>query len=94
MIFTYDSWLTMLIIALCLALLLTPLAFYFPRGFRAFAIICAFLMIANGCSHLLGTFLGHTFSDIRFSRPMPGTYSSPTMITAAVYLLVRAWVST
>jgi hypothetical protein len=86
--FTFRAWLSGLIVALVIAMLATPLAFRAPRSFRVVAVVCAVFMILNGLNHLLGTALGHTFSDIRFARPMPGTYSSPPMIAAAVYLLV------
>ena len=89
--FTFEAWLAGLIIALGAAFLLTPLAFHFPRAFRPLAILCAVLMIINGCGHLVGTALGRTFSDIHFARPMPGTYSSPFMIAAAIYLLICSW---
>lgn len=86
--FTFETWITGLIAAICVALLLTPLAFRAPRVFRPIAIVMAVLMLLNGCSHIAGTILGHTFNDIQFPRPMPGTYSSPVMITAAVYLII------
>ena len=86
--FKYSVWLVGLIVGLSVALMLSPLAFHFPREFRPFAIGGAVLMVLNGIGHLLGTIAGHTFNGIRFPRPMPGTYSSPTMIAAAIYLLM------
>ena len=88
--FSFPVFVGALSAALAIALLLTPLAFRHPRGFRPFAIICAVLMILNGCNHIGGTILGHSFADIAFPRPMPGTYSSPTMIAASIYVLFAA----
>jgi hypothetical protein len=91
--FAFESWLSGLAIALGIAFLVSPLAFRWPKAFRPIAIIGAILMILNGANHLVGTLMGHTFYDIRFARPMPGTYSSPSMIAAAVYVLLVAFQS-
>ena len=86
-VFTYRRWMIQLVAAIALAVLLTPLSVHLPQVFRPIAAIAAVAMILNGLSHLVGTMLGHTFRDIRIPRPMPGTWSSPAMIAAAVYLL-------
>ncbi len=86
-VFTYRRWMIQLIAAIAIAVLLTPLSIHLPGVFRPIAAITAVAMILNGLSHLAGTIVGHTFRDIRIPRPMPGTYSSPAMIAAAVYVL-------
>lgn len=87
-VFGYGEWLTGLVVVVCCLLLLTPLAYEAPRVMKAFALPLGVIIgILNGCGHLTGTLLGHTFSDIRFSRPMPGTYSSPLLIAAGLNLL-------
>lgn len=86
-VFSTKVWLTRLAVAIAISFLLTPLAFHFPRTFRPLATLAAIAMLLNGVSHLAGTMLGHTFGDIRFQRPMPGTYSSPVLIAASIYLL-------
>jgi hypothetical protein len=85
--FTFAFWLSGLAVAIGIAFVVSPIAFRWPRAFRPFAVLSAVLMILNGVNHIVGTILGHTFSDISFASPMPGTYSSPTMIAAAVYVL-------
>ena len=86
-IFTYRRWLMQLVVAMAIAVLLTPLSVHLPGVFRPIAATAAVAMILNGLSHLVGTMRGYTFRDIRIPRPMPGTYSSPAMIAAAAYVL-------
>jgi hypothetical protein len=86
-VFTYRRWMIQLIAAIAIAVLLTPLSVHLPEVFRPIAAVVAVAMILNGLSHLAGTIVGHTFRDIRIPRPMPGTYSSPAMIAAAIYVL-------
>ena len=85
--FRYDVWLSGLIAAVVLLLLLTPLAK--ARPFRPFMYLFAVLMLLNGLGHTLGTILGHTLPSIRFARPMPGFYSSPFLFAASVFMLVQ-----
>jgi hypothetical protein len=87
-VFTYRRWMIQLVAAITIAVLLTPLSVHLPGVFRPIAAIAAIAMILNGLSHLGGTIVGHTFRDIQIPRPMPGTYSSPAMIVAAVYVLL------
>lgn len=87
--FTFSSWLGGLIIGVALAMLLTPLAAANRRGFRVVAWIFALLMFLNGLGHIAGTLAGQTFPDIHFARPMPGFYTSPLLLAASVWLMVR-----
>jgi hypothetical protein len=86
--FTYEGWLSGLVVGIVILFLLSPLAFRNARGFRPFAYVFAVLMILNGVGHTAGTIAGRTFESIRFPRPMPGFYSSPFLIAAAIYVLV------
>jgi hypothetical protein len=56
---------------------------------RPVAYVVSVLMIANGLNHFAGTILGRTVESVHFPRPMPGFYSSPTMIAASIYVLVQ-----
>jgi hypothetical protein len=87
--FTFRTWLGGLIGAVIAAALLTPPARENRRWFRVLAWIVAVLMMLNGLGHISGTILGHTFADIRFARPMPGFYSSPLLLAASAWLMVR-----
>jgi hypothetical protein len=51
-------------------------------------------MILNAAGHTLGTLAGQTVNSVRFPRPMPGFYSSPPLLIAAIYLLFRLQRST
>ena len=88
--FRFDVWAAGLA-ALVLALaLLTPLVARGSRAVRVATVIFAALMVLNGVGHLAGTLAGRTVATVRFERPMPGTWSSPLLIAAAVTYLARA----
>ena len=88
-LFGFQEWLTTLSLAVGVLLLLTPVAYSAPRWMRVAAVPLSIVIgILNGCDHLGATILGHTFSDIRFPRPAPGTYSSPFLIAAGINLLL------
>ena len=87
--FTYEAWLSGLVAGIVILFLLSPLAFGNARGFRPFAYVFAVLMILNGVGHTVGTIAGRTVESVQFPRPMPGFYSSPFLIAAAIYVLVE-----
>jgi hypothetical protein len=88
--FRFDVWATGLA-ALVLGLaLLTPLIDRGSRTTRMATVIFAALMVLNGGAHLAGTIAGHTVATVHFERPMPGSWSSPLLIGAAVFYLLRA----
>lgn len=87
--FEFRDWLTGLVLALIVLLALSPLAFGGSRRVRPFFYFFAILMILNGLGHAAGTIFGRTVSSIRFPRPMPGFYSSPLLVAAAIYALVQ-----
>jgi hypothetical protein len=87
-IFEFRGWLTGLICLVVILLALSPLFFWgvrwvWPIGYF-FAVVAG---IVNALGHTTGTILGHTVLTVRFPRPMPGFYSSPFLLVAAVYLL-------
>ncbi len=87
--FTYEAWLSGLIIGIVILFAISPLAFMNVRGFRPFAYLFALLMILNGVGHTIGTIAGRTVASLHFPRPMPGFYSSPFLIAASVYVIIQ-----
>ncbi len=88
-VFRFEDWLTGLILVNIVLLSLSPFAFRGSRWLRPLAYVFAVLMILNGLGHTLGTIIGRTVASVRFPRPMPGFYSSPTLLAASVYLLFQ-----
>jgi hypothetical protein len=87
-VFRFDVWLGGLIAA---NVLLFSLSFFISHPapwMRLIAYAFAFIMLANGIGHTLGTIFGRTVASMRFPRPMPGFYSSPLLLAASVYLLL------
>ncbi len=87
--FTFEVWLGGLIAAVVALLLLSPFAWRGARWLRPLAWLLAVIMIGNGLVHTAGTILGRTTAGVRFARPMPGFYSSPVLVAAAIYLIVE-----
>src|SRR6266478_2022841 len=87
--FGFREWLTGLIIANILLLLLTPFAFRNAQWLRPLAYFHAILHLLNGTGHTLATIFGQTVSTIHFPRPAPGFYSSPFLFAGSIYLLIR-----
>lgn len=81
--FSFRVWLTLLIAGILLALCLSPLAF---RGDPWLRIVSRPLGILVG---VLNAAL-HIGSSIYFHRWMPGVYSSPLLLLAALYLLASS----
>lgn len=88
--FSFDVWLTGLAVVVLGLALLTPLVVRGPGAVRAAAIVFAGLMVLNGAAHITGSIVGRTVDTVRFERPMPGFWSSPVLIGAAVLFIVRA----
>lgn len=87
--FGFREWLTGLVAGVVILLTLSPLVFRGSRWMRPLFYLFAIVMVLNGLGHTAGTILGHTLPSIRFPRPMPGFYSSPFVLAAAVYALVQ-----
>ncbi|MDE1988056.1 MAG: hypothetical protein KGJ28_16080 [Alphaproteobacteria bacterium] len=78
--FTFPVWLGGLIAGIALLLCLTPLAF---RGNARLRLVGLPLAIIVG---VLNSF-GHIGSSIYLGRWMPGVYSAPLLLGAAIWLL-------
>ena len=87
--FEFRDWLTGLIIANIVLLLLTPFAFRNARPLRPLAYFFAGMMLLNGMGHTVATVFGQTVSTIHFARPAPGFYSSPLLFAGSIYLFMR-----
>ena len=78
--FTFRVWLSLLIAGIVLWLCLSPLAFAGNHWLRLVARVFAIVVgLLNAAAHLA--------SSAYYRRWMPGTYSSPVLLAAAVYLL-------
>ena len=80
--FTFDVWLTGLIIAVIVLSLLAVLVFRGSRAMIYASYPYGVLMLFNG--------LGHTLGSMYFGRLLPGVYSSPLLLAASVWLLICA----
>jgi hypothetical protein len=80
--FTFQVWLTMLVMANAVLLLLSVFAFRGARWMRPLSFAFAGIMFLNGLLHLTGSlFLG---------RILPGVYSAPLLLLASSFLILRA----
>ena len=80
--FTFPVWLGGLVAGVALLLALTPLAYRGSRGLRLAAYPLGILMTFNGLLHFAGS--------LYFGRLMPGVYSAPVLLAAALWLLHAA----
>lgn len=89
--FEYREWLAGLIVADVALFCLSPLAFRNNPALRLLG--CAFtgIMSMNGIGHMAGTIAGRTVPNVRFSRPMPGFWSSPLLLAGSVWLARELW---
>ena len=86
-IFPKELWLGGLVFAVVAMLAATPAMARGARWTRRLAWFLGVLMVANVFGHTLGTLFGRTIESVRFARPMPGFYSSPVLLAAAIYLM-------
>lgn len=80
-IFTFGVWFTGLILAVLILLLSSGFAFRGARWLKPISYALAVLMLGNGFLHLL--------ASAYKGEMMPGVYSSPVLIGAAIWLLVQ-----
>lgn len=78
--FTFGVWIGGLILAVVALTALSYFAYQGRRWMRVLAYPYGIIMVLNG--------LGHIFGSIYFGRLLPGVYSSPFLLAAALYLLV------
>ncbi len=84
--FSFEVWLIGLIVGVIVLLALSPFAFRRARPMRPFALALSVIMILNAVTHF-------TWSLV-LGEVVPGTYSSPVLLAAALLLLsaaVRDW---
>jgi protein-S-isoprenylcysteine O-methyltransferase Ste14 len=79
--FTFGTWLGVLIVAVVALTALTPRVARGAPWAPAASYIFAAIMVANGVHHLL--------SPLYLGRFLPGQFSSPLLIAAAVWLIVQ-----
>jgi hypothetical protein len=84
--FTFEVWLTLLLVGILLLLCLSPFAF---RGNPWLRILARPLAIVVG---VLNAAL-HISSSLYFHRWMPGVYSSPLLLLAGILLLATSSLS-
>jgi hypothetical protein len=65
------------------------LAYRGAAWLRPVAWIYAAIMMLNGLGHTLFTIRGHTVASVSFPRPAPGFYSSPFLLAASVWMIIR-----
>jgi hypothetical protein len=87
--FSFGIWLGGLIAGVLVMLALAPFVAKGAAWTRPIAWFLAVVMIGNALGHTLGTIFGRTVESVRFARPMPGFYSSPFLLAAAVFLILR-----
>jgi hypothetical protein len=80
--FTFGVWLTGLVVAVLLLASLTPAAARGAAGMRPAAYVFGAIMAGNGVLHI--------GASIWKRKLMPGTYSAPLILAAAVYLIASA----
>jgi len=87
--FEFREWLVGLIVGWTILACLTPLAFRGVRWLRPLAWVYAPIMLANGLGHTLFTILGRTVASVTFPRPAPGFFSSPFLLAASLWMIIR-----
>jgi hypothetical protein len=76
---TFEVWLTGLIAAIIILLLLAPFAFRQRGWIRLLSYPFAILMLLNGLGHIAGSFY--------LGRLAPGVYSVSLLLAGSIYLL-------
>lgn len=77
--FEFRVWLFGLIAAVLVLFAFSPLLYRGSRALRTGAFLFGVLMTLNALGHLVGSLV--------VGRPLPGVYSSPVLLVAAVVLL-------
>ncbi|MGC2529551.1 MAG: hypothetical protein WA639_17510 [Candidatus Acidiferrum sp.] len=86
---SFRVWLVGVILSEAILLLLTPMAFRNSLFLRPMAYIFSVIMLFSGCGSILATMRGRTVPSVHFTGMAPGTYSSPLLLAASIYLLRR-----
>jgi hypothetical protein len=80
--FSFEVWLIGLIVGVIILLVLSPFAFRRARPLRPLAVALAVLMVLNAGTHFAWS--------LARGEVVPGTFSSPVLLAAALLLLVAA----
>jgi hypothetical protein len=88
-VFRFETWITGLIAVILALICMSGFVWRGARWTRPAAYAFAILMIVNALGHTAGTIFGRSVESVRFPRPMPGFYSSPVLLAAAIYLLLK-----
>jgi hypothetical protein len=86
---TFREWLTGLLVAITIALALTPFALRNARWLRPFAHLFAGIQFVNGAGHILATMWGGTVPSVRFEGTGPGFYTAPLLLLSSAFLFWR-----
>jgi hypothetical protein len=78
-VFTFNLWISGLILAIIILLLITFFVYNRTRFLFPLIKIFATLMIINGLAHIIGS--------VYFDKILPGFISSPILIAFAVYFI-------
>ncbi len=81
--FTFPVWITGLSLGVLLLLALSPLAFAGSRALRPVSYFLGVLMVANAVAHI--------GISVYWGQLMPGVYSSPLLLVAALVLLIATY---
>jgi len=79
--FSFGLWLTGLITAVIIGFALMPLVNRGSRFIRILTTVIGVIMIVNGLGHMIGS--------LYFGSLIPGFWSSPFLLAAAVFVVVR-----
>ena len=79
--FTFEVWLTGLILVAIILLFFSLFAFRGAYWMLPLSYTFAVIMLANGLLHIV--------TSIYINRLMPGVYSSPLLLGSSIYLVVR-----
>ena len=77
--FRFRVWLAGLVLAVVVLASLTPFAYRGAGWMRPVADAFGIVMVGNGLLHLVGS--------VYMKKALPGVYSAPLLLAAAVYLL-------
>jgi len=83
----FRTWLTALLVANLVLLVLTPWAYGNARWLRPLAYVLAAIQVLNGTGHILAAIRGCTVPSVQFEGPAPGVYTAPLLIVLAAYLI-------
>jgi hypothetical protein len=87
--FGFREWLMGLTIGCAILVCLSSMAYRGATWLRPLAWVYAAIMLLNALGHTLFTILGHTVASVTFPRPAQGFYSSPFLLAASVWMIVR-----